>query len=87
MENTIVEKQKDDKLADLVKLYNEHEREAWDLLVKIFYRVKKNPGYKKISFSSGELLTNCWTTDRADLERTLFLHKFERQITDIIGGE
>jgi len=85
MENE-TEKPKAITLGDMAREYNELEKKAFGLLMQIFYKVKKeSTGYKDIRFSNGEVLSNCWNSPEK-LDRKLYLHRFEREITSINEG-
>lgn len=78
---------KEISINEMVEKYNSLEAEAFGLLMQIFYKIKKErTNYRDIRFSNGEVLSNCFgSPDR--LDRNLYLHKFERAITNIREGE
>jgi hypothetical protein len=76
----------ENKIESLVKAYNEAENKAYSLLEEIFYLLKANGGYRRIEFTSGDVLTNCWKPMEKRFDKKLFLSRFERNIKSINAG-
>jgi len=73
-------------IESLVKAYNEAENKAYSLLEEIFYLLKENGGNRRIDFTSGDVLTNCWKKMDKRFDKKLYLSRFERNIKSIVLG-
>ena len=72
----------DTKIRKLAKEYNEIEVEQEKRLFELFKELKKRKGYKRVTFSSGELWSNCWGWND-EITRKLVLNNFTRTIKEI----
>jgi len=84
-----VEKTKGELIAETVagkvKQYNDLEAQAFKVLTEIFYDMKKGGGYRRIRFSNGTVLTNCWgLPDHRDYDQ--YLKIYARGIESIEPG-
>ena len=77
---------KEKNISEMVKAYNEAETLQEARLFDLFKEIKKRKGYRKVSFSSGAMWSNCWDKPET-LDRKLFLNDFTRKITEVNAGE
>jgi hypothetical protein len=86
MDKQIKEKTAKERIDEMVKEYNENEAEQEKRLRDLFYAIKKRKSYRRILFSSGNVLSNCWDSpDRFD--NKLHLNNYVRQIVQADIGE
>jgi len=70
------------KIRKLAKEYNQIEVEQEKRLFELFEELKKKKGYKKVTFSSGDTWSNCWSWNE-ELTKKLVLNNFTRVIKEI----
>ena len=71
------------QIDGLMNEYNQAEDLAFGKLKQIFNILKKGDGMRRIEFSNGEVLTNCWDKPQR-LTGKLFLDRFSRNITEFV---
>lgn len=50
-------------ILEMAQEYNEAEDAQKTRLNEIFFALRELSGYRKVTFSNGELWSNCWTFD------------------------